>query len=86
MDYTQESIPGYKLKALAGIVISIIAIFVGVYYKDVSILGLITPVGILFGMFFAGYHIKGKTKDGIKWAGIFLGFLIVVVSLSYFKK
>lgn len=86
MEQGKKKIPSYKLKALIGIIVSIIIAFAGVYYKHVSILGFLTPIGLFLGMFFAGYHMRGIVKDGIKWVACLLLLLGLAALLSYIKN
>ena len=76
----------YRIKGLVGIAVSIIIILIGVYYKHVSILGFLTPLGLLFGVFFAGYQMKGKVKDGIKWVISLVILFSIIILLNYLRK
>ncbi len=82
MNQGQKRIPNYKIKGLAGILIGIGGALFGVGLN----IPVIVPIGILFGLFSIGYHMEGRIKNGIKWASIFLTFLILVVLLSYIRK
>ncbi len=81
-----KKLPKYKIKGLIGIVVSIVIVLAGVYYRDVSILGLFTPFGLLLGMFFTGYQMNGKPKDGLKWILALIILFTVITALTYLIK
>lgn len=82
MDKDKKRIPGFKIIGLIGITIGVGIAMLGVAVN----ISLLVPTALLFAFFSLGYVINGKVKDGVKWAGGFLAFLVFVVLLSYIRK
>lgn len=86
MDQDKKGLPQYKVRGLIGITVSMAIAFAGVYYKDISILGLFTPIGLLLGVFFIGYQMNGKVKDGIIWILSIIMLFSVIITLTLLLK
>lgn len=83
---SKKSLPRYQTKGLIGAVISIAMIFVGILYnKNIPLLALFIPLGVLSAAFCFGYGMKGKVKDGFRLLFYFLIFSLIVVLLNFLR-
>jgi len=80
---TKKALAVYQTAGLSGAIISFVMIFVGIYYKDIGMFGLLVPLGLALGAFFIGYGMKGKLKDGFKWVFYFIIFGLIIALIQF---
>lgn len=86
MEQNKKIIPQYKINGFLGMVVSMIVAFIGITYKNSTLLALLTPIGLLFGVFFIGYQMNGKIKDGMKWVLSIVILFSIIIVIAYLRK
>ena len=82
IDQNKKGVINYKVKGFIGMLIGIIGVLIGVGTKIL----FVTPLSLLFSVFFVGYQKSGKIKDGVKWVLILVAFVAFVILITYMRK
>lgn len=86
IDKPNKSLTRYQVIGLVGAIFSGVLIFIGVSYnKHIELLALLIPLGLFLGVFFIGYGMKGKLKDGFRFVLYFLMFSLAVVVINFLR-